>query len=119
MIYLSKGGAGADSDHTWIRPCIRNSELVSVENLWPRVKDLLRLLFTFSLFSPWVLHSCVVWSLQITRGGGECLGVLIFDDLWLISFGEIRADFMLFLGVNNSFERVDCLFRELNNPKRP
>ena len=21
MIYLSKGGAGADSDHTWIRPC--------------------------------------------------------------------------------------------------
>ena len=20
MIYLSKGGAGADSDHTWIRP---------------------------------------------------------------------------------------------------
>ena len=22
MIYLSKGGAGADSDHTWIRPCI-------------------------------------------------------------------------------------------------
>ena len=23
MIYLSKGGAGADSDHTWIRPCVR------------------------------------------------------------------------------------------------
>ena len=22
MIYLSKGGAGADSDQTWIRPCI-------------------------------------------------------------------------------------------------
>ena len=21
MIYLSKGGAGADSDHMWIRPC--------------------------------------------------------------------------------------------------
>ena len=21
MIYRSKGGAGADSDHTWIRPC--------------------------------------------------------------------------------------------------
>ena len=24
MIYLSKGGAGADSDHTWIRPWIVN-----------------------------------------------------------------------------------------------
>ena len=23
MIYLSKGGAGADSDHTWIRPCMK------------------------------------------------------------------------------------------------
>ena len=23
MIYLSKGGAGADSDHTWIHPCDR------------------------------------------------------------------------------------------------
>ena len=22
MIYLSKGGAGADSDHMWIRPCV-------------------------------------------------------------------------------------------------
>ena len=25
MIYLSKGGAGADSDHTWIRPCTSKS----------------------------------------------------------------------------------------------
>ena len=23
MIYLSKGGAGANSDHTWIRPCMK------------------------------------------------------------------------------------------------
>ena len=25
MIYLSKGGAGADSDHTWIRPCTNDT----------------------------------------------------------------------------------------------
>ena len=25
MIYLSKGGAGADSDHMWIRPCTNDS----------------------------------------------------------------------------------------------
>ena len=24
MIYLSKGGAGADSDHTWIRPWLQS-----------------------------------------------------------------------------------------------
>ena len=28
MIYLSKGGAGADSDLTWIRPCKRSRTLV-------------------------------------------------------------------------------------------
>ena len=30
MIYLSKGGAGADSDHTWIRPCLPISYCVSL-----------------------------------------------------------------------------------------
>ena len=30
MIYLSKGGAGADSDHTWIRPCLL--DVVPVKN---------------------------------------------------------------------------------------
>ena len=36
MIYLSKGGAGADSDHTWIRPCwmIWNNQFaVEIEKL--------------------------------------------------------------------------------------
>ena len=32
MIYLSKGGGGgADSDHTWIRPCTVNKELLHME----------------------------------------------------------------------------------------
>ena len=40
MIYLSKGGAGADSDHTWIRPCTPLFETFRILSKWSWVEGL-------------------------------------------------------------------------------
>ena len=77
MIYLSKGGAGADSDHTWIRPCtyqsipwfnkdyplfcqlLNNSFDTSwFKTYWNSIDQIKMPLIILHQFSKW---SCVVW----------------------------------------------------------
>ena len=50
MIYLSKGGAGADSDHTWIRPCFRPKKKKELCLSFLKVKTLSAMRFFFFFF---------------------------------------------------------------------
>ena len=60
MIYLSKGGACADSDHTWIRPwnsCIFRDSLWNDDRLIRVAHSHRPLYYVSPLYPPWNFHS--------------------------------------------------------------
>ena len=88
MMYLSKGGAGADSAHTWIRPCLFRSVSHKFSKLLGDP--------TCPLTSPLPLDVSSFWSIKIytiqyiDSGGEKITTINHMTRIYYINAAEYR-----------------------------